>query len=121
MERSPRGTKGRIYRRKFDASTQPPVCEFSLITACAKSLATAISYASRPVFLRFSAPFPVMLASVAGGAGESKCLSKKSLSYLWLYHSERLPSFICFFTNLTSCRLPSSHYFYFLSLALGLF
>src|SRR5256885_5373399 len=62
-----------------------------------------------------------MLASTAGGHGESKCSPKKSLSYLRLYHSQRSPSFICFFTNLTSSRLPSPRYFYFLSLALGLF
>src|SRR2546429_8195260 len=62
-----------------------------------------------------------MLASVAAGAGESKCSSKKSQSYLPLYHSRRSLSFTCFFINLISSRLPSSHYFYFLSLALGLF
>src|SRR5258708_4148905 len=121
MERSPRGTKSRICRRKFDASTQPPVCEFSLITACAKSLATAISHASRPFSFDFPHRFQLCWRSQLAAPEKSKCSSKKSQSYLRLYHSQRSPSFICFFTNLTSSRLPSPRYFYFLSLALGLF
>ena len=62
-----------------------------------------------------------MLASAAAGAGESKWWSKKSLSYLQLYHSRRSLSFTCFFINLISSRLPSPRFFCFLSLALGLF